>query len=122
MNNRNFNDLLHIPTREERLAKFRKSITKWTLCPAKDNEIREMLLSHGFSSSEYERVGGNVIIADGRIVVVIKRDEELSKTLYVYDDPLNEQSFANLSAKLWANDEVKQDIERAMVLLEEEEQ
>ena len=26
MNNRNFNDLLHIPTREERLAKFRKSI------------------------------------------------------------------------------------------------
>lgn len=113
-----FSDLLHVPTREEMLATFRCEPKKWTLYPATAKEIQRMLLSWGFPSADFERIGNNVVIADGSVVVVIKKEADREpQTLSIWDNPRNEYWRDDLDGKMWANKEVMFDIERAFNLL-----
>ena len=113
-----FSDLLHVPTREERLARFRSQpVPKWVLYPANYKEIGSILLDYGFPSTDYERVGDNVVISDGCICVVIKRDADRPpQTLVTYDNPLNPCIINEAEPKLWANGKVLREIERAQEL------
>lgn len=114
-----YSDLLHVPTREERLAMFRKPAKKWTMYPASSKEIKAKLRAYGFSTSDFIRVGGNVVVADNAIIVIIKREPGLQpQSISIWDFPLDEYWQDDLTAKNWASEDVKKDFMRAITILQ----
>lgn len=105
-----FIDLLITPTKEEVIAGFSKPRQYEVMYPATDGELLEAMQRYGgFGSTAYERIGHNVVIADGAIVVALKPQPMNVNTLYVIDGqelPLN----YDLSAKVWATPAVLEDI------------
>ena len=115
-----YSDLLHVPTREERLAMFRKPVKKWTMYPASSREVKTILRAYGFPTSDFIRVGNNVVIADNAIVVVIKRDPALQpQAISIWHFPLDEYWRDDLTVKNWANKDTINDFMRAITILQE---
>lgn len=111
-NNEKYARLLHIPTREEREAKWRKPEAKEEEWYATDEDIKRGLKAMAFPSQNYERVNDCVVIADNAIVVCFKE-----RLPYPIDVPIVEGVKEHVAMKKWANDTVLDGIEKAEKIL-----
>ena len=100
---------------EEFCASFKEPRKRWTLEAVTDEEVRERLSAYGFPTSDFERVGDNVVIADNACVVIPKR-EGCTLCPAIYDSM---PEYGYIDSKMWATDEVKADIWRAFDWLKE---
>lgn len=102
---------------EDLIADFGKPRQYKGLYPATDGELREALETYGgFESTAFERIGRNVAIADGAIVVALKLQPAGVNTLYVIDGqelPLQGYRYDQISCKVWATPEVLADVRQA---------
>lgn len=110
-------DMLITPTREEVIESFSKPRRYETMYPATDSELLEAIERYGgFESVAFERIGHNVAIADGAIVVALKPQPIGVNTLYVIEGrelPLPDDKRSGLNAKVWATPAVLEDIRKA---------
>ena len=87
------------------------------LYPADDSELRDALEQFGgFQNTDFERVGDNVVIADGAIVVALKFYSTIILTLYVIEGsmlPIPDGMRYGIEEKNWAARTVMRDIREA---------
>lgn len=87
------------------------------LYPADDSELRDALEQFGgFETTDFERVGDNVVIADGAIVVALKFYSTIILTLYVIEGsmlPIPDGMRYGIEEKNWAAKTVMRDIREA---------
>lgn len=91
---------------------------KERLYPATDEEIRDAMDDYGgFTSLNFIRISGNVVVSSDAVIVVLKDDpDEEPATLYVINReefPLVESRWDALKSKIWASPEVLVDIKNA---------
>jgi hypothetical protein len=95
---------------------------KERLYPATDEEIRDAMDDYGgFTSLNFIRISGNVVVSADAVIVALKDDpDEEPATLYVInreDFPLTENRWDALKSKIWASPEVLVDIKNAEMLV-----
>jgi hypothetical protein len=97
---------------------LREDSPKKNMYPATDEEVRETLENNAFPTTDFVRVGQNVVIADNAIVVVIKTHPEGYETSQWYDYPVGDSDIEHISYKKWCNRNVMNDFLRAEAILE----
>lgn len=109
-----FIDLLITPDPEELVTGYTKQRQYEVMYPATDSELLEAIERYGgFGSTQYERIGHNVVIADEAIAVALKPQPIGVNTLYVIDGrelPLPDDKRSGIAAKVWATPAVMEDI------------
>ena len=114
-------DMLLTNDMDEVRAGFRKPRQYEVMYPATDSELLQAMQRYGgFGSMEYDRMGHNVAIADGAILVALKPQPANVNTLYVIDGqqlPLQGYDYDHISGKVWATPAVLADIRKAEATL-----
>lgn len=94
---------------------------KRTMFRATDADVISRLHTFGgFPTTEFERVGDNVVIADNCIVVILKFDAKKSQSIYLIDEgelPLEDETLEEIEWKTWATPQVIDDIRKAEKIL-----
>lgn len=94
---------------------------KRTMFRATDADVISRLRSFGvFPTTEFKRVGDNVVIADNCIVVILKFDAKKSQSIYLIDEgelPLEDETLEEIEWKTWATPQVIDDIRKAEKIL-----
>ncbi len=106
-------------TTEELEEHLKGDSPKKTMYPATDEEVRETLYNNAFPTTDFERVGRNVVIADNAIVVVIKTIPDRYACSQWYDYPLQDFDIEHISYKTWCNEDVMKEFLRAEKILSE---
>ena len=115
---KNFEQLFKPKTAADFEKMMRDEPKKSKMYYVADKEVKAALKSFGgFPNTDFKRVGNNVIIADGDIVVVIKTNPERVLTLYIVGKDVNDDLLWHLDGKKWATDEVIADILKAQELI-----
>lgn len=104
---------------EEFCASFKEPRKRWALEAVTDEEVRERLSAYVFPTTDFERVGDNVVIADNACVVIPKQVGGCPTALAIFDSM---PEYGYIDSKMWATDDVKADIRRAFDWLKEEKQ
>lgn len=112
INDEKYAKYLHIPTREEREAEWRKPEVKEEEWYVSDERIKEGLKAMAFPSQDYERVNNCVVIAGNAIVVCFN-----DRLPYPIDVPIVEGVKEHVAMKKWANDTVLDGIKKAEKIL-----
>lgn len=102
---------------EERM---RNKGSKKIMYRATDSDVRQAFRGYGYGNSSFRRIGDNVVIALGDIVVIIKTRADMYESVYIINGeylPINETWKEAISEKRWATREVLEDIQKAEVFL-----
>ncbi len=107
--------LIEIYTMEDAIRDAKKKRVKSSILPVSDKEVFKALESYGgFNEGNFERVGNNVVIAEGGIVVVKKEEGRSAQVvLDVSGRPFQMFEWDKLRGKVWCTDEIYDDVKKA---------
>lgn len=120
-NENEFEEIFKPMSVEDIEAFMRSEPRKRTMYRATDVDVVHRLNSFGgFPTTEFERVGDNVIITDDCIVVILKFERNKSQSIYLIDEgelPLGDETWEEIEWKTWATPQVLKDIRKAEQIL-----